>query len=111
MPVKLRTPNKHYTGDIFGIEFVKGVAIVEDGKLAKYVADRFKYESEPFESSPEPQEQADEEDAEQEEPAQELEEPNYDMLTIPELQALLNEQGIEYGKKANKNQLIDLLKK
>lgn len=41
----------------------------------------------------------------------EVPEPDYEAMKVAELKAVLDEKGIEYAAKANKAQLLDLLKK
>lgn len=101
MAVKLNTPSKSYTGDIFGVKFINGEAIVEDEKLGNYVAKRFGYKSEPVESDP---------DKEQTEDPEEVAGPDYDSMVKSELQSILKEKGIEYGKNDTNKQLIELIK-
>ena len=54
MAVKVLTPNKFYTEEFMGANFVQGEAIVEDEAVAYEMAKRFGYTVVPLEPKAEP---------------------------------------------------------
>lgn len=101
----IKSPNEQYTGVSASVLFVNGEAKTDDLKLIEWFKSKgYTVEEEPFEDIRNESEKlvlGVEQEANQ----------DFTELTNDELKALLDEKGIEYKAKDNKDTLIELLGK
>lgn len=112
----IKAPNKEYTGYSASVFFVNGEGETDDPKLIEWFKEKGYTVIEDGKEVNEKEEKTDEEAAENEgnsdeETAETSDEDEKDLskLTNDELKALLDEKGIEYNNRANKETLIKLL--